>query len=301
MHFHCVQRLGVGILRACAARGIPHVLTIHDAWWISPDQFLINSQGASRTYDFDDRHRVQARLTGPELLRKKKLESTLRVVDRVLTVSGRFADVCRKAGLKGIEVVENGLPRLPKPRPRRTPSDKLVIGYAGGFDLHKGYQVFREAVLSEYFLNMSFIVVNHGLSAGRLYEERWGENEVTVIGKVAMSDVSDLYASIDILIAPSIWPEAYGLVTREALYFGCWILASDQGDVASPVREGANGFKFSPNPDNLATLLRRLNHDWRDFKNAPSLTETIRNSREQAEELLAIYRCLLAPKGVCGE
>ena len=47
------------------------------------------------------------------------------------------------------------------------------------------------------------------------------------------------------LVAPSIWPESYGLVTREALSAGLWVIASDIGALAEPLLEGTNGNKFA--------------------------------------------------------
>ena len=53
VHIHCVQRLGAGIIDACRKRGIPYVLTLHDGWWSSANQFIVGPDGAPQLYDFN--------------------------------------------------------------------------------------------------------------------------------------------------------------------------------------------------------------------------------------------------------
>ena len=292
VHFHCVQRLGVGVLRACAARGIPHVLTMHDAWWISPNQFLVDQDGREAMYHRDRDQGGRAFLTAADLLRQRTIWSALRRVDRILTVSERFADICRQAGVGDLQVIENGLSDLPAAAAKSTPQDRLVVGYVGGFDTHKGFDVLKEALLGTPLANISVLVVSHGLNDNLSYEELWGENRIKIIGKVQMNQVETLYSAIDVLVAPSVWPEAFGLVSREALHFGCWVLASNRGDVGSPVVEAQNGLTFDPTPDELAALLRKIDDNWQTYKHRPPQTVAIRRSRDQAAELLELYRSL---------
>ncbi|MGZ2926241.1 glycosyltransferase, partial [Pseudomonas aeruginosa] len=35
VHLHCVQRLTASVLEEVQARGLPHLVTVHDGWWIS--------------------------------------------------------------------------------------------------------------------------------------------------------------------------------------------------------------------------------------------------------------------------
>src|SRR3546814_304678 len=43
IHFHCIQRLTASMIEAVRERGIPYVVTVHDAWWISDFQFLMDA------------------------------------------------------------------------------------------------------------------------------------------------------------------------------------------------------------------------------------------------------------------
>ena len=42
VHFHCVQRLTGSVVEATRDLGIPYMVTVHDAWWISDHQFLVD-------------------------------------------------------------------------------------------------------------------------------------------------------------------------------------------------------------------------------------------------------------------
>ena len=45
VHFHCIQRLTGSIIEATIEKNIPYWVTVHDAWWISDYQFLIDDKG----------------------------------------------------------------------------------------------------------------------------------------------------------------------------------------------------------------------------------------------------------------
>ena len=45
IHFHCIQRLTASTLQVALQRRIPVIVSVHDAWWLSDHQFLIDEQG----------------------------------------------------------------------------------------------------------------------------------------------------------------------------------------------------------------------------------------------------------------
>jgi glycosyltransferase involved in cell wall biosynthesis len=106
---------------------------------------------------------------------------------------------------------------------------------------HKGYDLLKTALEEGHFPNMQLIVVNHALHSGEVHYSKWGDTPVEFRAKTKQSEVAKLYAQFDVLIAPSIWPESYGLVTREALQAGLWVIASDRGAIGDCIIEGING------------------------------------------------------------
>jgi glycosyltransferase involved in cell wall biosynthesis len=69
------------------------------------------------------------------------------------------------------------------------------------------------------------------------------------------------YTSQDVLIAPSIWPESFGLVTREALAAGLWVIASQAGALAEPIEHAVNGLVVQPGSvEELRAALTKTSH-----------------------------------------
>ena len=73
-----------------------------------------------------------------------------------------------------------------------------------------------------------------------------------------MERMNDFYASQDVLIAPSIWPESFGLVTREALSAGLWVIASNAGALAEPLLASTTPQGTVIRPNHLEDLVNAL-------------------------------------------
>jgi glycosyltransferase involved in cell wall biosynthesis len=111
VHVHSCQALGVGVIEAAAAAGIPIVLTMHDFWWSCARQFL-----ADRTYTPCSlvvdcgvcACEVDHRWLG---LRNERLRAALAHVDVVLCPSASAAAVMAANGVDRakLRVDENGL------------------------------------------------------------------------------------------------------------------------------------------------------------------------------------------------
>lgn len=72
-------------------------------------------------------------------------------------------------------------------------------------------------------------------------------------------NLHSLYRSIDILVLPSVTPEAFGLTLLEAMAFGKPVIASRIGGVRELIEEEINGFLVEPNDDEgLADRIRYL-------------------------------------------
>ena len=105
-------------------------------------------------------------------------------------------------------------------------------------------------------------MVDSSLEVDAEHVMQWGETSVRVIPSVPMSAMSAFYAEQDVLLAPSIWPESYGLVSREALSAGLWVVASDIGAMADPIRHGENGHRVpAGDASALAAVLEQLSAD----------------------------------------
>lgn len=291
IHFHCLQRLTSDICLEAQARNIPYLITMHDGWWISDRQFLLNDAGEVEAYDYNDLAKANTLFGEQAMKRQVALRQALKGAAKLLTVSKTFARVLADAGLEGVEVSTNGVsdvPVLPK-----VPSDKVTLGYLAGAAHYKGYHQMRATFLAGRFDKLRLTVVDHSLRAHQAIREKWGSTEVERIGFIPQSEVANLYAKLNVVLVPSIWPESFGLVAREALLTRSWLVASNRGAAAEDVQEGLNGHVFDPSvPGDLARVLQMINNS-PDIYRQPSAPTLIRSKREQAEELIGIYRGIL--------
>ncbi|MDJ0554511.1 MAG: tetratricopeptide repeat protein [Microcoleaceae cyanobacterium MO_207.B10] len=294
IHFHSVQRLTGSILEAAADLQIPYLVTIHDAWWISDHQFLVNEDGVECNLQQNDPLVViQDTDNVTESIRRRQyLRQRLNQASAVLAVSETFAELYRYNGFFQTKSNRNGImPRTKLPR-KPSASGRVRLAHIGGITAHKGYFLLKEAIELAKPSNIEVIVVNHN-SMGTTYEN-WEETPVTFIPKIPQEKMPEFYSTVDVLMAPSIWPESYGLVTREAAAAGVWVVASNKGALAEDLMVGSNGDVFNPdNIEELVEILRRIDRDPERYQQLVSLNIPIRTTEEQVKELEEIYQSIL--------
>jgi glycosyltransferase involved in cell wall biosynthesis len=67
---------------------------------------------------------------------------------------------------------------------------------------------------------------------------------------------------VDVVVVPSIWPETYSIVIREAFACGIPVIASRLGALPEGIRDGENGLLFEPGSTvGLAAILQMLDGD----------------------------------------
>jgi glycosyltransferase involved in cell wall biosynthesis len=288
VHVHCVQRLTASLIDSLRRRNLPYIVTLHDGWWISPNQFVLSPEGEAALYSF----RAADRATLSE--RGRIAERALGDAAAVLAVSEPFARLHRDAGLAQVVVVENGLSALPAVTRVAGPPGRVRLGHIGGAARHKGYHLLRAALHARRFENLDLLVVDHALPSGRVRHEDWNGTPVTFVPRVPLAQVGVLYGVIDVLLAPSIWPESYGLVTREALAAGLWVVASDRGAIGQDIEPGKNGFIVDVADHRaLLAVLTYIDSDPTRYACPPDTRRRFRSAQEQTDELHHIYQRVL--------
>lgn len=139
---------------------------------------------------------------------------------------------------------------LPSSTPAHDVSDRIRVGYAGRIVQNKGIEVLLQAFqqLSGNF--ELFIAGNSNSDYGKELQSRFNEPHIHFIGE--QSDLSRFYQSIDIFVAPSIVPEAFGLSICEAMSYGLPVITTTSGAQSELIHNGINGVLISPN--NIAEL-----------------------------------------------
>ncbi|MFC2169736.1 glycosyltransferase [Acidobacteriota bacterium] len=88
--------------------------------------------------------------------------------------------------------------------------------------------------------------------------EKGIDDKVLFLGSKKQEELKKYYSAADALIVPSLY-ESFGLVVVEALACGCPVLVSQVGKMKTIVKEGKNGYSFSPkNPAALSSCLENF-------------------------------------------
>ena len=264
---HCCQILTASPLVAARKLGIPYEIIMHDAWWMSEEQFLVSPAGRlidpSDPLDhFDEDPSEDEKYSA--LARRTFLFEVLEKAERRIAVSGAFKKICESAGIKNVDVKENTFTSMErainKEHQIRDKNQPIKICHIGGMSMHKGYQLFRQAVkFMPKGLDFEFTIVDHRLAAqSDEYKANWNGYSVSFIAPIAMDQMQTFYSTQDVLVAPSIWPESFGLVTREAISAGLWVIASDSGALAEPLRSSTSRQGTIIRPNHLDDLIKAL-------------------------------------------
>lgn len=297
IHFHCIQRLGANLAEVAMEFAIPYIVTVHDAWWISDFQFLVDNEGVV----YPDGHPdpfvpiplPQNIARNASLERRSYLKSIINQADQVLVVSEAFAKIYQQNGVRDVVVNENGLTPKEWQGSQTSSNGKVRIGHIGGMSNHKGFHIFKNGLDREKYHNLEAIVIDHSQPYGYEKIEVWNSVPVKILGKFPQDRIAELYSQIDVLSALSIWPESYGLVTREAISVGKWVIASNMGALGECVVEEENGHVIDVTENgSFVKLLKKIDSQpekymsSHDFREVPLVTK-------QVSELVAIYdRCI---------
>jgi len=294
VHFHAIQRLTTVMIDAVQARSIPFVVTVHDAWWISDHQFLIDSRDRLEL-PWERPASGAGNAPAGSAVRLAVLASRLAQAKAVLAVSESFAALYRRAGIPNVKALVNGMAELPPIENGPRPEKKLRIGHFGGMGYIKGLFLLKRALSRGQFPDLELVTVDLAKTYGEESHEMWGATPVRIIGRVPQDNIGWLYGQIDVLIAPSVWPESFGLCVREAVTYGKWIVVSDRGALPEAVLPDVNGFVIDLNdPQALPEMLNKLQGEMPRFLQPPAAAPHIATMRENTAALCGIFNEILA-------
>ncbi len=300
VHAHSIQGFGASILRLCRERGIPYVVTLHDAWWLCDRQFMV--RGDNR-YCFQTR--IDLRVCQNCLPHAHHLGERMRIMSSALdgaalllspSESHRRLYLANGIAPERIRVNRNGI-RLPAtPRTPRQPGMPLRFGFVGGAEPIKGFHLLRKAFERLDRSDWELVLVDNTLNLGfhSVEVSAWKvEGTVTVVPAYTQDGLDAFFDRIDVLLFPSQWKESFGLSVREALARNVWVVATDGGGQSEEIVDGVNG-RLIPLDGRLDGLLEAVS----ELLLVPGRLDGFRNPHAdsiatydgQAAELLSILR-----------
>jgi len=265
VHFHNINGLSVGLPQLCRRRKIRTVLTLHDYWGICHKNTLIKDAGLI-CEDFGECEKCQPFISGerwthlPSRMRKDYIALQLKDIDAVISPSVYLAEIYEHVGLfrHKVRVVPNGVDIARFQKVRRKKNHKEVrFSFIGHLGRHKGVQTIIEALqYIEAKERIKLNLVGEGEQRHELEEivQKAGmKKSVKFWGKVDSRRIEKVYATTDVLILPSIWPENQPLTISEAMACSLPVIGARIGGIPEQIEDGKTGYLFEAgNPRDLA-------------------------------------------------
>ena len=288
-HIHCIQSMGVGMVDICREAGIKTLVTLHDAWWICPNQFML------------DENEVFREQWNTEDERSKTIARALAKIDMLLAPSKYFAELHEKTLGRNVLVNKNGVTR-PLGQISKRKKDVIRFGYVGGKTKIKGVHLILEAFRKYRFPNTELVVVDNMLNVGArsFFDSDFDGVERFRIEPAYSQDTIDYFFSeIDVLLFPTQWKESFGLTVREAVLRDVWVIATDAGGVSEDIIDGENGtvIPFDSGVEELSRAIAEVCERYQAMDDGAVIElpkSHIRTFAEQKDELAGLYQEILS-------
>jgi glycosyltransferase involved in cell wall biosynthesis len=254
IHFHNIPGLSVGLIHIAKHRKIKTVLTLHDYWGICQKNTLLKQEGRVCD-DISECKDCLSTISGirwnnlPIRMRKDFIFFQIQAVDTIICASRYVAKRYVEAGIdeKKICVIPCGIniERFSK-IPREKVKSRIRFSYVGHLGRHKGIHVLVDALaLLKKKDRIQINIIGDGELRDYLKRKvkaiGW-DNSVRFWGKVDNQQIENVYRETDVLLVPSIWPEAFGIIIIEAMASGIPVIASRIGGIPEIIEDGKTGY-----------------------------------------------------------
>lgn len=312
-HVHHLTGMSTDAVRELRTAGIPVVMTLHDYWLMCPrgqmwhvhevvcDRVEPNRCGECLHHTY--RHWLdvpQGVATAARL--HARARNTLAIANRLVIPSARAIPPFAALGVDPARftVVENGVDTtaLERLEPAGQHPGPLRLGYLGTLLPSKGLHVLLEALRMQPAGTVELAI--HGNAVSYHGDERYPlrcfqpvrpGDEVHYHGPYTTAELPRILAPIDVVCAPALWQEAFGLTVREALAAARPVLVSRIGGLQDAVTDGVEGMVLPPgDPTAWAQAIRELAADRNRVREmAAKARSRARGFAAMASDLLRVY------------
>lgn len=302
VHLHTPIDLTLAVFDACRGLGIPVVMTLHEYLLLCRRNIRVHGDGSlCREDTVHPACRAYRRFSRAASRAARAVIAPSRHVLDAFSREGFFPESVR-------HVLAYGIPLTDRPPERDFAGNEFNVLYCGSLTRHKGVQVLIRAFRKIADPRLRLTLVGEGGYRPQLEREAAGDRRISFYGPESAGDMHRHYAQAHLLVVPSVWEEALGIVILEAFDAGLPVAASRIGGIPEVVVEGYNGRLFEAgDEEQLRMLIGELSH-------APQkMQELGRNAREcsrayglepHCARLLGIYEGVIGNTGtvnpVCG-
>lgn len=231
----------------------------------------------------------------------RRLDAVQRMYDDVdlfVSPSRALAAEFRSLGLPEAKLKVSDYGFAPMDVPPRRPHERLRIGFVGTLAWHKGAHVLLEAA-SRLDAESFELLVYGDPSVSPAYAQQLEAAArglpVRFMGGFEDERAGEAYASIDVLVVCSLWPENSPLVIHEAAMAGLPVIGARQGGIPELVEDGQNGLLYDAHSvEELASALQRCIDDPGLLERFAARLPSVKSIAQDASEWEAVYRDALA-------
>jgi glycosyltransferase involved in cell wall biosynthesis len=182
-------------------------------------------------------------------------------LDRCVAPSAALADEYVRLGLakERIDVSDYGFRSIPSVT--RSESEVVRFGFVGTLVWHKGTHQFLDALKQVRGSFRATIFGDPAVSPTYSAElhRRVDGLPVRFAGPFDRTRIGEIYADLDVLVVPSLWPENSPLVIHEAFMHGTAVVASHMGGIPELITDEVNGILYeATNISDLTACLQRF-------------------------------------------
>lgn len=267
IHIEHLMGLPLALLNVVQAAGLPYVVTLHDFWWICANaNLLTNYSGehcAGPIAHLNCTRCVVARatqrgawlaapvITGTLAWRAHQLRRILAGAAQIVVFSEFVRQWHVEQGVSAdrLRVLPPGVEPPPAAlrRNERDPGKPLRFLYLGGIARLKGIHILLEAFRQVQGAVELWIAGDLAFDPAYSAQLRQlATPQVTFLGRLDRQTVWQTLTQVDAVLVPSLWPETYCLVPREAYAVGVPVIAAQIGALGELVRNEVDGLLVPP-------------------------------------------------------
>jgi glycosyltransferase involved in cell wall biosynthesis/GT2 family glycosyltransferase len=309
LHIHHLAGHAFSFARVARRLGIQIVLQIQDWWFLCARVNLYDRDGNRCTGPGFEKCARCVTLTkvAPSAITNRLLHAARRsaaraaidAADAYIAGSEAIHNDYVRAGVidaaTPFHVIPYGIDVIAQPHARPPAHLPIRFGYVGSIAPHKGVHVAVDAMSG--LDGASLHIWGDSAPFPDYVSElaRRGSDAIVFEGRFREEDKAQVFASMDVLLVPSIGLESFGLAAREALTCGVPVIASAGGALSEMFAPGDGG-EFFPVGDvaALRSILQRVIEEPEIIDRWSSHIRPPKRAAEHAVEIERVYDAVLS-------
>lgn len=278
VHIHNLHGLTLELASIIKRSGIVTTFTTHNYHLIDPKAYMYdNNLVVWKDTDFFANSELPVRFPHLRESYKKRIEKCKELIfndiDYIFAVSNRVKDLfvefsgdSERANNKICVInqvlpVVNDLTKIANTKTKIS-DGKIRFAFIGDGLPHKGCHIIAQALQMTPNKNFTIDIWGRYFDVseyGRAIKQFDRNNIMRIRGTYSYNDFGKIAENTDVMLFPSIWEEAQGLVLSEALAMNIPVIASKIGGIEDTIIDGFNGITYlAHSPKALAAVINML-------------------------------------------